>query len=185
MQNTQAVTVPLRVSITVSEIKVQEAQLKFRVLHSKPVTPVRVDRLEFLLQWYDEGLSQFLVNGFRYGFKVCFVGERLASESPNLKSALQQPEIVRTKLRKECDAGRIVGPFTTPPFLDFGTSLLGIVPKKDPSEFRSIHHLSYPNGSSVNDFILEVYSTLRYASVSDASKAITTLGRGFYGQSGC
>lgn len=57
VQNTQAVTVPLMVPITVSEIKAQEAQLKLRVLHSKPVTPVRVDWLEFLLQGYDEGLS--------------------------------------------------------------------------------------------------------------------------------
>ena len=94
--------------MTVSEIQVQEAQLKLRVLHSKLVTPVRVDRLEFLLQGYDEGLSRFLVNGFRYGFRVCFVSERLTSESPNLKSALEQLEIVRTKLHKECDAGRIV-----------------------------------------------------------------------------
>lgn len=87
VQNTQAVTVPLMVPITVSEIKAQEAQLKLRVLHSKPVTPVRVDWLEFLLQGYDEGLSRFLVNGFRYGFRVCFVSERLASELPNLRSA--------------------------------------------------------------------------------------------------
>ena len=101
VQNTQAVTVPLMVLMTVSEIKVQEAQLKL-------VTPVSVDGLEFLLQGYDEGLSRFLVNGFCYGFRVCFVSERLASESPNLRSALEQLEIVRTKLHKECDAGRIV-----------------------------------------------------------------------------
>jgi len=71
-------------------------------------------------------------------------------------------------------------PFMTPPFPDFRTSPLGIVPKKDPSEFRLIHHLSYPNGSSVNDFIPEVYSTVRYASVSDALKSIKTLGHGCF-----
>ena len=122
-------------------------------------------------------LTLYLIDGFRFGFRVHFVGERLAYESPNLKSALEQPELVKAKLGKECDAGRIVGPFITPPFPNFRTSPLGIVPKKDPSEFRFIHHLSYPNGSSVNDF----YSTVKYyASVGDASKSIKRLGRGCF-----
>jgi len=123
-------------------------------------------------------LTHYFIDGFRFGFRVHFVGERLAYESPNLKSALEQPELVKAKLGKECDAGRIVGPFTTPPFPNFRTSPLGIAPKKDPSEFRLIHHLSYPNGSSVNDFIPDFYSTVKiYASVGDASKSFKRLGR--------
>ena len=31
-------------------------------------------------------------------------------------------------------------------------SPLGLVPKKQPGEYRLIHHLSYPNGASINDF---------------------------------
>ena len=116
-------------------------------------------------------LTHYLIDGFRFGFRVHFVGERLAYESPHLKSALEQPE---------CNAGRILGPFTTPPFSNFRTSPLGIVPKKDPSGFRLIHHLSYPNGSSVNDFIPDFYSTVKYASVGDASKSIKRLGRGCF-----
>ena len=45
-------------------------------------------RLEFLLDGYDIILKRFLVDGFRYGFRVNFVGARVSSESPNLKSAL-------------------------------------------------------------------------------------------------
>ena len=131
-------------------------------------------------------LTHYRIDGFRLGFRVHFAGERLAYESRNLKSALEQPELVKAKLGKECNAGRIVGLFTTPPFPNFRTSPLGIVPKKDPSEFRLIHHLSYPNGSSVNDFIPDLYSTVKYASVGDASKSIKRLGRGcFYGQNRC
>ena len=141
-----------------------------------------MDRLDFLLHGYDRVLKQFLVDGFRFGFRIHFVGERFSSESPNLKSALDQPVVTHAKLRKECDAGRIVGPFTAPPFPNFRCSPLGIVPKKDPSEFRLIHHLSYPKGSSVIDFIPDYCSTVKHASV--VTQAVTQAVRKglFYGQ---
>ena len=41
-----------------------------------------------------------------------------------------------------------------------------------------IHHLSFPHGSSVNNFIPEEFSTLKYATVDDAIKMIKTLGVG-------
>ena len=61
-----------------------------------------------------------------------------------------------------------MSPFPEPPFPNFCCSSLGIVPKKDPSEFRPIHDLSYSPGSSFNDFIPEDCSSLHYASISDA-----------------
>ena len=139
-----------------------------------------MDLLECLLEGYDIILKRFLVDGFRYGFRVNFVGGRVSYESPNLKTALERPDITRAKLRKECDAGRIVGPFSTPPFLNFRCSPLGLVPKKDPSDFRMIHHLSYPKGSSVNDFIPDYCSTVKYASVGDAIKLLKQLGHGCF-----
>ena len=70
-----------------------------------------------------------------------------------------------------------------PPFRIFTTSPLGLVPIKDPPEFRLIHHLSYPKGYSVNDFIPDYCSTVKYASVGDVTKLIKRLGRSFfYGQ---
>jgi len=72
--------------------KTNELDLKYRVLQSKPVAPVKVDRLEYL--WYDPIFKEFLVNGFRYDFRIQFVGERCAWKSPNLKSALHQPDIL-------------------------------------------------------------------------------------------
>ena len=142
--------------------------LKHKALHSNPVTPIRVDRLEFLLDGYDIILKQFLVDGFCYGFHVNFVGEHASSESPH------------AKLHQECDAGRIVRPFSTPPFLNFCCSPLGLVLKKDPLEFQMIHHLSYPKGSSVNDFIPDYYYTVKYASVGDAMKLLKRLGTGCF-----
>jgi len=57
---------------------------------------------------------------------------------------------------------------------------LGVVPKKDPSEFRLIHHLSYPKGNSVNDAIPDYCSSVKYASVSDAITAIKATGEGCF-----
>ena len=145
----QAIAQPTTTTVPLSPKTDQLLQ----ILRSRPVTSVKVDRLDFLLNGYPSSLKHFLVSGFSCGFRISFVGERHSFESPNLKSALEQPHIIISKPNKEREAGRIAGPFALPPFPNFRCSPLGIVPKKDPSEFRLIHHLSYPNGSSVNDFI--------------------------------
>lgn len=157
-----------------------ETDQLLQILRSKPVTPVKVDRLDFLLNGYPNSLKHFLVSGFSCGFRICFEGERHSFESPNLKSALEQPQIVISKINKEREAGRIAGPFALPPFPKLRCSPLGIVPKKDPSEFRLIHHLSYPNGSSVNDSIPEECSSVRYASIDDAIFVIKQTGAGCF-----
>lgn len=115
------------------------------LISQPPVTPVNLEHLKFYLQGYDESLADFLISGFKYGFGVNFFGEQSSYESSNLKSAYMydHPDVVRAKLRKEIEAGRISGPFPVPPFSAFRTSPLGVVPKKTPSEFRLIHHLSY------------------------------------------
>ena len=43
-----------------------------------------------------------------------------------------------------------------------------------------IHHLSYPKGSSVNNFIPDYCSTVKYASVGDAIKLLKCLGHGCF-----
>ena len=59
-------------------------------------------------------------------------------------------------------------------------SPLGLVPKKMPSEFRLIHHLSFPRGSSVNDGIPRAFCSVTYASTDDAIKLVNQLGPGCY-----
>ena len=115
----------------------------------QPTTPVRADRLEKLLHGYSLTLKTYLIHGFNFGFRVHFQGERRVFEPPNLKSAIARPDIVRDKLTKEIHAGRIAGPFCKPPFPSMFCSPLGIVPKKNPSEFRLIQHLSFPRGYSI------------------------------------
>ena len=133
-----------------------------------------------MLCGYDKFKSEFLINGFKHGFRLYSVIEDAVLEAPNLLSAKQHPDIVDEKLRKELDANRIAGPFDTPPLNQFTVSPLGIVPKKSPGEYRMIHHLSYPKGSSVNDGISDEYTSVHYASISDAIKCIKNCGVGSF-----
>lgn len=50
-------------------------------------------------------------------------------------------------------AGRISGPFSSPPHPQFIVSPLGVVPKKELGAFQVIHDFSYPKGWVVNDLI--------------------------------
>ena len=178
-QNTPLVTVP-RPGTTLATVPLNQEYPAFSILLSSPVTPVKVDRLEFLLQDYVSNLARYLVHGFRYGFRIQFIGNRAPFESPNLKSALQNQDLVLSKLQKEIDAGRIVGPLTNAPFPDFRSSPIGIVPKKTPNEVRLIQHLSYPSGFSVNDNIPDDCSTVHYATINQAVKIVQRLGVGYF-----
>ena len=149
-------------------------------LLSRGPTPVRPDRLAFYLKGYNNVTSDYLIHGFIHGFSIRYFGSLLAIRSPNLKSAMDNPTSVNDKLSKELTAGRIVGPFDTPPFETFRVSPLGIVPKKLPGEFRLIHHLSYPEGLSVNDGIPKELATVRYATIDDAVRLIKAIGRGCF-----
>ena len=90
----------------------------------------------------------------------------------NLVSAKKAPAVVSEKLAKEKELGRIMGPFREPPFSPFHVSPIGLVEKKEPNTFRLIHHLSFPKGGSVNDFIPKERSTVHYATIQDAIHAI-------------
>ena len=45
---------------------------------------------------------------------------------------------------------------------------MGVVPKRNPGEFRMIHNLSYPEGASINSGIPSEFSQVSYASIQDA-----------------
>ena len=143
-------------------------------------TPVKVNRLEFLLEGYDFQKRNFILDGFKYGFHLFSVGQSKHYESPNLLSAKQQPLIVDQKLAKELATHRFAGPFDTPPFPIFRVSPLGLVPKKTPGDFRMIHHLSYPRGKSVNDGISHEHSSVHYANIDMAITRIKQSGVGSY-----
>ncbi|XP_053392697.1 uncharacterized protein LOC128555162 isoform X1 [Mercenaria mercenaria] len=146
------------------------------------VTPVHWENLSDLLSGYDPKLNKYLVNGFRCGFNINFQGSRTSSNSPNLKSAKDHASVVAAKLSKELEANRIAGPFTEIPLENFRVSPIGVVPKKEPGEFRMIHHLSYPrnSGDSVNDQIPSSCTEVSYESIEDAIANLKFMGRGAF-----
>ena len=56
-------------------------------------------------------------------------------------------------------------------------SPLGLVPKKEPGEFPLLHHLSYPSGKSLNDFIDPKLCSVQYTSFDEAVHMVQDLGR--------
>ena len=127
-------------------------------------------------------MRQYIVDGFRFGFRINFSGDRCSQNSPNLKTALDNPDFLEQKLQTELSLGRIAGPFDSSPFPNFKISPLGLVPKRQPGQFRLIQHLSYPRttGTSVNAGISREHSAVSYAGIGDAVSVIKRLGNGSY-----
>ena len=75
--------------------------------------------------------------------------------------------VVQDKIVKEVKEGRVFGSFATTPLENLRVLPLGIVPKKVQAKFRLIHHLSYPEGASVNDAILQEFCTVHYTSFDE------------------
>ena len=140
---------------------------------------MRTDRLCQVLAGYpDRAQARLLERGFCEGFVIpsTVQGGRLAVR--NLKSIGEQEGVAREKVAKEVALGRVSGPHPLPPWEDLVVSPLGIVPKKEPGRFRLIHHLSHPEGESVNDGIPPELCSVQYASVDDAVELVRKAGPG-------
>jgi hypothetical protein len=124
---------------------------------------------------YPAHLTKYLFEGFTQGFSIECSNIPDPVISPNLPSLEKHPLVAAEKIQEELSAGRIQGPFDSPPFENFISSPLGLVPK-DNGKFRLIHHLSFPHGRSVNDNIPDSASSVSYTRVSDAVKSIKSFG---------
>ena len=77
---------------------------------------------------FPEKELQFLYDGFTYGFKIPFQGERKYRIHENLISVKQNMKTLTVKITKDVLAGRVAGPFQSPPFTNIQISPLGLVP---------------------------------------------------------
>ena len=149
------------------------------MVHQMLPTPIRQNVLDQLLIGYDKSEIEYLNSGFKKGFSIEYVGDRVSRLSKNLISCFEKPEEVQKKLQKETALGRIAGPFLEPPFqADYIISPIGIVPKSETGQFRLIQHLSFPENNSVNDGIIDESKTVNYASIDDAIAKLKTNGNG-------
>ena len=101
-------------------------------------TPINLENLKLELMDYDSAKATEILNGFTYGFPLNYTGVRVPTEAKNLKSARKHPDTVCQKIQSEVDAGRVAEPFNDRPIPTLRVSPLGLVPKKEPGEFRLI-----------------------------------------------
>ena len=94
--------------------------------------------------------------------------------SKNLLSADEDPATITTQLQKDLVLQRVSLHSSASPFC---SSPLGLVPKGD-GGWRRIHHLSYPHGDSVNDWIPESYGNIVYTTVEDVFELVRCAGQG-------
>ena len=110
-------------------------------------------------------------------FSLNYMGPRMPTEANNLKSVNEHLELVKEKITKKVEAGLVAGPFKNRPISTLRVSPLGVIPKKQPGEYRIIHHLSYPENYSVNDFIDPALCSVTYTSFDEAIKLVQKLGQ--------
>ena len=116
------------------------------------LVPEELSRIVTPLHWqvWDRKLSQhpdqrfrsYIVEGFRYGFRVGFDYTRpLKSATSNMSSSRHHPQLISEYLAEECAEGRIMGPLAR----DFSTkvhvSSFGLIPKKTPAIHPADHSL--------------------------------------------
>ena len=148
---------------------------QLRLAEKGVCTPLRRSQFASELEsHHDKAWVSWLLNGITYGVSIGFSGPHTPYVSSNLPSAAQHSHIITMELAKEVEAGRVLGPFATPPMTTFRSSGLGAIPKKN----GMILHLSAPCGSSVNDGIDKDEFPVQYSTVDDAVELISRYGTG-------
>ena len=147
------------------------------------VTPVDVDRFEYLLKQtdYDKSETEYLVNGFRNGFSLEYYGKRnVVRTAENLKLRVGNPIELWNKVMLEVGKGCYAGPYKDyPPFEYYIQSPIGLVPKDKGTKTRLIFHLSYPKtGESVNSQIPKEMCTVQYPTFDEAVRMCIQAGVG-------
>jgi hypothetical protein len=146
-------------------------------------TPICYKKLQSHLQAidYDKSKTDYLVNGFKYGFRLQHHATVSNSLPDNDHSVSEHHTIVQDKIEIELKAGRLQGPFEHPPFQNFHVSPIKIVEKATRGKFRLIHNLSWPyDESSINSQISDESKSVKYSSVQKAINLIMKFPKGSY-----
>ncbi|KAL1939199.1 hypothetical protein VTO73DRAFT_10240 [Trametes versicolor] len=132
-----------------------------------------------LRDYPDPAFVETILHIIDYGANVGFLGDRATSQvSRNLSSATEHESLVEADLQLQLSKQRVHGPFPAPPFSNFRSSPLGVATHKRSSKLRVIHHLSWPERTSVNDGIPDSEATVQYETFQSAVDALRASGRG-------
>ena len=133
-----------------------------------------------MLQGYDCKSKTALILGFKSGFRInsSIDTDPRKGLYENHKSVNDNLSFVQTKLDKEKALGSIAGPYKNPLLSSMVFSPLGLVPKKEPGDFRLIHDLGYPKENSVNSHIAPEFSSVSFEMRDDCIRIMLELGKG-------
>lgn len=109
------------------------------------------------------------------GVKVGYNGPPQKIIGPNFPTANNAFNILTQDLEKQIAHNRVTKLEAVPE--TYISSPLGLEPKAN-GGWQRIHHLSYPQGNSVNCHILCDYGTLEYKSIDDATAILISMGKG-------
>ena len=103
------------VALTFSEENVSDLEnsklSKIDHLPKKLPTPIKSERLRVYLSGYNTILKNYLLSGFKFGFRLDNTKFTPSDNDKTLKSARILPDMISTKLEKEIRLGRIQGLF--------------------------------------------------------------------------
>ena len=128
----------------------------------------------------DAAFGSYIVRGLTEGFRIGYdYQQRRGRGRRNLASAAAHPREVDAYLTEELARGRVVGPLRAAVAQTVHTSPFGVIPKSGkPGRWRLILDLSAPLGASINTGISPELSSIRYARVEHAVRALGRLGPG-------
>ncbi|KAI1791545.1 hypothetical protein LXA43DRAFT_840628, partial [Ganoderma leucocontextum] len=122
-----------------------------------------------LADYPDRNYVTSLLHIIEFGAALGYTGPLHSQECRNLSTALEHPDTVAADINALCSRQRMHGPFAAPPLTPFRSSPLGVVSRpRNPAKLRVINHLSWPQGSSVNDGIPDSESNISYESFDSA-----------------
>ena len=108
------------------------------------VSPLQLSQFQAeLCDYPDRTAAAYVLTSLREGFHIGFETSSvtLRSASSNMLSALVHPSVIDAYLEKEISHGRVVGPFTSPPFHDLHISRFGVSPKSNQLGIIMASHL--------------------------------------------
>ena len=139
-------------------------------------TPLNIPHWDFYLQDYpDKRLCHYLRFGFPLGLEGSAGAKLCNTHIKNHSSAIQYPEAVNTFIKDELAEGAMLGPFSSPPRGLHCSPML--TREKDGGKRRVVLDLSFPRGTSVNDFAHSgcydnVAYKLKFPSTDDICNAV-------------
>jgi hypothetical protein len=142
--------------------------------------PLRLTEWAALLEQHpDRTFVNTLLHIIQYGACIGYCGPDQFILSSNLTSANNDPATLSHNITTELSHNRImqVPDPRADPNKPFICSPLGLVPKSS-GGWRRIHHLSYPRGHSVNDYIPNEWAALEYSTVDQAIALVAAQGPG-------